>query len=171
MEQNYELTTARYFFELTKLFLQSIIVYYFKRDDAKLENLYYKTMDIHDQYIELYCDEEEKIERFMEKSYELLELISLKEQKDILTLKDSSKKYIGIKLRENIINNVYVEVWIIDEELWLYIFEKKAIMEKLIPFLIEDPYLISIDQIYYALKEKRTPGLLSKLYEKEKKGE
>ncbi len=169
MEQNYELTTARYFLELTKLFCQSAVAYYLKRDDAKLENLYYKTMDIHDQYIELYCDEEEKEDRFKEKIYELLDLILEREHEDTLILKSNLEKYRGIKLRENIINNIYVELWIIDKDLWLYIFEKQEVKEKVIPFEIEAPYLIRIDQVYYALKAKRTTGLLSKLYEKEKK--
>ena len=159
MEQNYELTTVRYFFELAKLFFQSAIAYYFNRDDSKLEKLYYETMDIHDQYIEIYCDDEEKEERYREKTYELLELISLREHVDFLSLKSTSQKHRGIKLRENIINNIYVELWLMGKELWLYIFEKQEIQEQLIPFLIEEPYLMRIDQVYYALKEKRIPGL------------
>ena len=166
MEQNYNLTTARYFFELAKLFFQSAIAYYFNRDDTKLEKLYYKTMDIHDQYIEIYCDEEEKEDRFKEKTYELLDLVALRDQEDILRL-SYSEKYRGLKLRENIINNVYVELWLIRKKLWVYIFENKDVQEKLVPFLVEEPYLFRIDQVYYSLKEKRVPGLLSKLYELE----
>lgn len=169
MEQNYGLTTVRYFLELTKLFFQSAIAYYFKRDDRKLENLYYKTMDIHDQYIELYCDEDEKRRRFKEKINELLELISLKEQEEYLIINSTHERHKGIKLRENIINNVYLELWLMGKSLWLYIFEKRDIKEKLMAFDIDEPYLVSIDQVYYALKNKRAPGLLTKLYEKEKK--
>lgn len=167
MEQDYELTTTRYFLELTKLFFQSAIAYYYERDDSKLEKLYYKTMDVHDQYIEIYCDEEEKQEKYKDRIYELIELISLREQEDVLRLHTSPpRKYKGIKLKENIINNMYVELWLIEGNLQLYIFERKNIPEQLILFKIEDPYLLSIDQVYYALKNKRAPGLLSLLYEK-----
>lgn len=170
MEQNYELTIGRYFFELTKLFFQSIVAYYFKRDDTKLEALYYEAMDIHERYVEQYCDEEEKEERFKEKIYELLDLIALRDQKETIGMKYFTEKtYKGLKLRENIINDIYVELWLMGKELWLYIFERRNTKESLIPFDIEDPYLVRIDQVYYALKNKRKSGLLALLYKKEKK--
>ena len=155
MEQNYELTTGRYFLELTKIFFQSMMAHYLKRDDAKLERLYYKTMDIHERYIEQNCDDEEKEERYREKVYELLELIILREQKDILKMKQGKEQYQGMKLRENIMEDMYLELWLIEEGLWLYIFEGRGAREELIPYEIEDPYLFRIDQVYLALKEKR----------------
>ncbi|QEK10919.1 hypothetical protein FQB35_00210 [Crassaminicella thermophila] len=162
MEQNYELTTRRYFFELGKLFLKSIVAYCLNRDD-QLEKLYYRTMDIHIEYIEKYYDEEEKEERFKERIYELLDLIALREQNNILKIKD--RIYKGIKLRENIIDDMYIELWLINKDLYLYIFEKCK-REEILPFYIEDPYLICLDQVYYALRNKRVEGLLSLLYKK-----
>lgn len=168
MEHNYELTTGRYLFELTKIFFQSVAAHYFHKDHMKLEQLYYHTMDLHERYIEQYCDEEEKEERYREKIYELLDLILLKEQNDTLKMKTSDATYKGIKIRENIINNMYVELWLVDKDLWLYIFESRGHKEEFIYFDIEDPYLLRMDQVYYGLKEKRSPGLLNLLYEKEK---
>lgn len=168
MEQNYELTTARYLFELTKLFFESVVAYYFKRDDEKLEKLYYEVMDIQEKYIEKYCDEEDKQERFKEKIYELLDIVVLKEQNEILRIHNGKgKMYRGIKLRENIINDIYTELWLIGKELFLYIFSGSGVKEEMIYFDIEEPYLLSMDQVYYALKKQRIPGLLTLLYEKQ----
>lgn len=168
MEHNYELTTGRYLFELTKIFFQSVAAHYVHKDHMKLEELYYDTMDLHERYIDQYCDEEEREERYREKVYELLDLIHVKEQNETLKMKTTDITYTGLKIRENIINNMYVELWLVDKDLWLYIFEARGDMEDFVYFDIEDPYLLRIDQVYYGLKEKRGPGLLNLLYEKEK---
>ncbi|QZY55000.1 hypothetical protein [Crassaminicella profunda] len=162
MEHHYELTPCRYFFKLTKYFIKSFVAYCLKKDE-ELEKLYYHTMDIHIEYIEKYYDEEEKEESFKERIYELLELIVLREQTDSLKIK--GKTYRGLKLRENIIHNMYVELWLIEKNLHLLIYEKAGNHQELLPFNIEFPYLLRLDQVYYSLKNKRIPGLLVLLYE------
>lgn len=167
MEHNCELTTGRYLLALTKIFFQSVIAHYFHRDHMKLEQLYYHTMDLHERYIEQYCDDEEKEERYRDKVYELLDLIRLKEQEEILRMRTSQETYKGLKLKENIIGDIYVELWLMGDALRLYIFEAGGSREELVFFHVEDPYLLRMDQVYYALKSKRSPGLLNLLYEKE----
>jgi hypothetical protein len=156
-----ELTPCRYFFKLTKYFLKSLVAYCLKRDE-ELEKIYYHTMDIHTEYIEKYYNGKEKEESFKERIYELLDLIVLREQTDILEIKGDT--YRGLKLRENIIHNMYVELWLIKKSLCLYIYEKAGKHQRLIPFRIDFPYLLRLDQVYYSLRNKRVPGLLSFLY-------
>ncbi|QXM07073.1 hypothetical protein [Crassaminicella indica] len=160
-----ELTPCSYFFKLAKYFIKSLIAYCLKKDE-ELEKLYYRTMDIHIEYIEKYCNEIEKEERLKERIYELLALIALRAQTDTLRIKN--KTYKGLKLRENIMQNFYIELWIIGKKLYLYIYEKCGENEELVPFSIDIPYLLRLDQVYFALKNKRIPGLLSLLYESRK---
>ncbi|MFZ5965555.1 MAG: hypothetical protein ACOYVK_00045 [Bacillota bacterium] len=169
MDHNVELTTGRYFLELMKLLFQSFVAYYLKRDDSKLEKIYYDTMDIQEQYVEIYYDDEEKEEKFREQIEDLLDLISQKEANDILRMKYSRERYRGLKLRENIIHNMVVELWLIDQKLWLYILEGNGLRESLQYYDLDNPYLFRIDQVYYGLKKHRTPGLLVQLFESEKK--
>lgn len=168
MDNQRVLTTGSYFWMLTKIFFKSLAAYYFQKDDNRLEALYYETLDLHEQYIDIYCDEEDKEERLKEKVYEMLELILMKEQKDILQMKGSEKTFRGLKLKENIIHDIYAELWLLGQNLWLYTFGGRDQQENMIPFDIENPYLLRIDQVYYGLKMQRVPGLLSRRYAKEK---
>ncbi|MEW9121983.1 MAG: hypothetical protein AB2421_04660 [Thermotaleaceae bacterium] len=168
MDNQSTITTGSYFWALTKIFFKSLKAHYISRDDDQLEALYYETLDLHEQYIDIYCDEQDKEEQLKEKIYELLDLILLKEQKDILRMKTSGRTFKGLKLRENIIHDIYVELWLLGKNLWLYTFGGKDKKENIIPFDIENPYLIRIDQVYVGLKAQRVPGLLRLLYKKEK---
>lgn len=147
--------------KIIKLFFQSIGIHYFKKDQQRLKKLYYEIMDIQEKYIEEYCDEEDKIQRFKERIYQMLELVSIREQREFLKMQyNPGIEYRGLKLRENIINDMYIELWLIGRDLFLYIFERRGEREQIIPFDIEDPYLLRIDQVYYALKNKGKPKFL-----------
>ena len=150
-----------YLLKTTMLFAKSLLIYVFKKDDEKLEKIYYEMMDLEIDYIENFSDEEEKNQVYKQKILELVELVSIVEPKDILKLESLEEKmYKGLKLRENIINNLYLETWLINNRLWLYILESKGSRERLIPIDVDNLYLIRLDQLYYALKQKRVTGLL-----------
>ncbi|PAB57116.1 hypothetical protein [Anaeromicrobium sediminis] len=150
-----------YLLKTTMLFIKSLLIYIFKKDDEKLEKIYYEMMDLEIDYIENFSDEEEKNQVYKQKIIELVELVSIVEPKDILKMESLEEKmYKGLKLRENIINNIYLETWLINNRLWLYILESKGHRERLIPIDVDNLYLIRLDQLYYALKQKRVTGLL-----------
>ncbi|MCT4592661.1 MAG: hypothetical protein N4A57_00080 [Anaeromicrobium sp.] len=150
-----------YLLKTTILFIKSLLIYIFKKDNEKLEEIYYEMMDLEIDYIENFSDEEEKNQVYKQKIIELVELISIIEPKDILKIESLEEKmYKGLKLRENIINNLYLETWLINNRLWLYILESKNSGDRLVPIDVDNLYLIRVDQLYYALKEKRVAGLL-----------
>ncbi|WP_053955399.1 hypothetical protein [Inediibacterium massiliense] len=163
MQKEYEITTGTYCVKIIKYLFQGLFAY-LQRNDQKLERIYYEMMDLHMDYIEKYYEDEEKEEKLKESIEEIISIVSIVDGKDLLKVGD--EEYIGLKLRENIIHDLYIELWLIEKELYLYIFKGKERKEEIIPFCINDPYLIRLDQVYEALREKRIPGLLSFVSEK-----
>ncbi|WP_129598741.1 hypothetical protein [Anaerophilus nitritogenes] len=158
MQKEYELTTGIYFVKLIKYLFEGLFAY-IKRNDEKLEKIYYEMMDLHIDYIEKYYEDEEKEEQLKESIKELMSIVSIVDEEDVL--KVGGKEYTGLKLRKNIVHDSYIELWLIEKELYLYIFRGNERKEEMIPFCINDPYLIRLSQVYESLKEKRILGRLS----------
>ncbi len=141
-----------YFYENSKLFLKFIKAHY-KKDEKMLERIYMDTLELYQQYMDTYMSKKTRMEKIKEISYELLDILSMREQSDELKIKGSS--FIkGLKIKEKIIGSQYIELWVKGKKMWLYIFENSKNKEIILPYYIESPYLIDSEQAFYALKEK-----------------
>lgn len=146
------ITPFSYFFENTKLFLKFIGAHY-RKDEKMLEKIYLDTLELYQQYMDLYMDDEKKKQKLKEIIYELLDLLEMREQNEELKVKNRLV-FKGMKIREKIIGNRYIELWVKGKKMWLYIFENNKNKEVILPYMIDDPYLFNTEQAYYALKEK-----------------
>lgn len=153
MNKQVELTPFKYFFENTKLFFRFIVAHY-RKDGKELEKIYFNTLELYEKYVNTYYNDNEKINIYKEIIYELLELLDMQQQNEVIEFDKDIRKIKGLKLKEKIINNKYVELWGRGKNLWLYIFENNEKNEMFIPYDIEKPYLIDIEQVYNALKDK-----------------
>lgn len=146
------ITPLTYFYQNTKLFLRFIGAHY-KKDEKKLEDIYMETLELYERYMDTYMDKKLKKNKMKEITYELLEILSMREQNDELRMKDL-RLFRGLKIKEKILASQYIELWANGNKLWLYIYENNRNKELFIPYIIESPYLFDVEQTYYALKDK-----------------
>lgn len=146
-----------YFLKNVKLFL-AFIAAYLKRDEKKLEKIYLDTLDLYHQHMELNLNECRKKEIIKELIYELLEILEMRDQNEQLSICGKSL-FKGIKIKEKIIDNRYIELWVRGNKIWLYVFENSKSPEQIYPYTIENPFLINNEQVYHALKEKVYCGI------------
>lgn len=124
-----------------------------KKDEKKLEKVYLDTLEIYQQYMEDNLNETQKKEKMKELIYELLEILQMREQNEQLKIRGKGL-FKGIKVKEKIIDNRYIELWVRGNKIWLYVFDNSKSPEQVYPYTIEKPFLINNEQVYYALKEK-----------------
>lgn len=155
--QDDSITPISYFFQNTKLFLRFVKAHY-KRDEKMLEGIYLDTLELYQKYIDTYMNKSTKIEKMKEIIYELLDIISMREQNEDLKIKDIHI-FKGIKIKGKIIGASYTELWVKGNKLWLYVFENNINKEVILPYNIEEPYLFDTEQTYFALKEKARENL------------
>ncbi len=146
------ITPFTYFYENSKLFLKFIKAHY-KKDGKMLEEIYLDTLALYEQYMDAYMNKTTRIKKIEEITHELLDILSLREQNDELTIKGMSL-FKGLKIKEKIIGAKYIELWVRGKRMWLYIFENNKNKEVILPYFIEEPYLMDSEQVYHALKEK-----------------
>lgn len=146
------ITPFAYFYENTKLFIKFIGAHY-KKDEEMLEKIYFDTLDLYQIYMDEYLDEKQKSEKLKEIIYELLDLIDMREQNEELKVK-GMHLFKGLKIKEKIMGSRYIELWVKGKRLWLYIFENSKNKETILPYEVEEPYLINTEQAFYALREK-----------------
>ncbi len=140
-----------YFYENSKLFFKFIKAHY-KKDEKMLESIYMDTLELYQQYMDAYMNKKTRMEKIKEISYELLDILSMREQSEELKIKGTFFK--GLKIKEKIIGSQYIELWVKGKKMWLYIFENNKNKEIILPYHIEEPYLIDAEQAFFALKEK-----------------
>lgn len=146
------ITPFAYFYENTKLFIKFIGAHY-KKDEEMLEKIYLDTLNLYQQYIEEYLDKNQRKEKYKEIIYELLELFEMREQNEVLRIKDVPL-FKGIKIKEMIMGTRYIELWVKGKKIWLYIYENRNNKEHIVPYKIEKPYLINTEQAFHILKDK-----------------
>jgi len=150
--QDESITPISYFYQNTKLFLKFIKAHY-KKDERMLEEIYLDTLELYQKYIDTYMTKTGRIQKLKEIIYELLDILSMREQNEDLKIKDIHL-FKGIKIKEKIIGACYIELWVKGNKLWLYVFENNKNKEVIIPYNIEEPYLFDTEQTFFALKDK-----------------
>lgn len=138
-----------YFFQNTKLFLKFIGAHY-QKDEKKLEQIYMDTLELYEKYINTYMDKNTRLKKLEEIIDELLEILSMREQHEELRMKNN-QLFRGLKIKEKIIGSRYIELWVKESKMWIYIYENNKNKEMITPYIKD---FFDLEQIYYALKNK-----------------
>lgn len=147
-----DITPFTYFYKNTRLFIKFIGANY-RKDEDTIQNIYLDTLELYDQYMDEYFNESEKARKRKEIITELVELISMYDEKEALSI-NGIELFKGIRIKGKLVNNKYVEIWLKNKNLWVYIFENKPIKEGLSIWDTNNPSVLKEEEVYYALIEK-----------------
>ncbi|MFA5527611.1 MAG: hypothetical protein WC996_03270 [Peptostreptococcales bacterium] len=147
-----DITPFTYFYKNTKLFIKFIGANY-RKDEDTIQNIYLDTLKLYDQYMDEYFNELEKSHKRKEIILELIELISMYDEEEELTI-NGIELFRGIRIKGKVVRQQYVEIWLKNKNLWVYIFENKPIKEGLFIWDVNKPSVLKEEEIYYALIEK-----------------
>lgn len=147
-----DITPFTYFYKNTRLFIKFIGANY-RKDEDTIQNIYLDTLELYDQYMDEYFNESEKARKRKEIITELVELISMYDEKEALSI-NGIELFKGIRIKGKLVNNKYVEIWLKNKNIWVYIFENKPIKEGLFIWDRNNPSVLKEEEVYYALIEK-----------------